>query len=88
MKPSLNSCNSFVKKTFFKTFKITLLSFFLVSCFIVSSYLFAEDGNKQVMSARERARIVSTAKALFEPQVKNSLKIGRVQSPFSAPSTR
>lgn len=39
----------------------------------------------QVMPAKQRQQIVVTAKALFEPEVKNSIKIGRVSSPF-APS--
>lgn len=39
--------------------------------------------NKQVMPAKKRAEIVATAKALFEPRVQNSLKIGRVSSPFA-----
>lgn len=39
---------------------------------------------KQVMPRERRARIVATAKALFEPQVKNSLKVGKVNSPFSS----
>lgn len=39
----------------------------------------------QVMPAKQRLQIVTTAKALFEPEVKNSIKIGRVSSPF-APS--
>jgi hypothetical protein len=38
----------------------------------------------QVMPAKRRQQIVSTARALFEPEVKNSLKVGRVKSPFSS----
>lgn len=46
----------------------------------------AERVKEQVMPAKQRTQIVTTAKALFEPQVRNSIKIGKVSSPF-APST-
>ncbi len=38
----------------------------------------------QVMPAKRRTQIVATAKSLFEPEVKNSVKVGKVKSPFSA----
>ena len=62
-----------------KTFYPFIVVFLL---FIVVAVNAAD--KKEVMPARKRAEIVATAKALFEPQVKNSIKVGRVNSPFSA----
>jgi hypothetical protein len=39
---------------------------------------------KQVMPALRRAQILATAKALFAPEVKKSIKVGRVENPFGS----
>ena len=66
-----------------KNFKYSLLILVLT---IVAVGLFAADSGpttRQVMPARRRAQILATAKALFNPEVKKSIKIGRVENPFS-----
>lgn len=74
--------------------KITLLQFILLSPLALlaadapPAVATASNANKQVMPAKKRAEIVATAQALFEPQVKNSVKIGRVSSPFAPSSAR
>ena len=49
----------------------------------VYGFLHAEEV-KRVMPAKQRAKIVALAQSIFEPQIKNSVKVGRVSSPFSA----
>ncbi len=70
----------------------SILAFAAVALLMVGSVWAADPApaakaaKDQVMPAKQRQQIVMTAKALFEPQVKNSIKIGKVSSPF-APST-
>ena len=56
---------------------------FLCSLFFLSSALQADDAT-QVMPAKQRAKIVALAQSIFDPQIKTSVKIGKVSSPFSA----
>ena len=63
-----------------KTPQYTLIALTLV---FAAAFAFAAD-SKEVMPAYRRTQILATAKALFEPQIRKSLKIGRVSSPFTA----
>jgi len=42
---------------------------------------------KQVMAASKRRQILEVARAIFQPEVKTSVKIGKVNSPFSVVKT-
>ena len=68
-------------KKFFTYAIVTLL-------LLIGARAFAEsDEIRHVMPAKQREKIVALAQALFEPQIKNSVKVGRISSPFSAASS-
>ncbi len=50
---------------------------------LLPAVFLSADEPRQVMLAKRRTEIIVTAKALFEPQVRNSLKVGKVESPFA-----